>query len=48
MSVSSRKRQRLSVGLIGLGRLGRVYARDLSTRIGGYTHSHLFPLLLFV
>jgi len=24
---------RLSVGLIGLGRLGRVYARDLSTRI---------------
>ena len=25
---------RLNVGLIGLGRLGRVYARDLSTRIG--------------
>ena len=26
-------RRRLQVGLIGLGRLGRVYARDLSTRI---------------
>lgn len=26
-------RQRLRVGLIGLGRLGRVYARDLATRI---------------
>ena len=26
-------RRRLSVGLIGLGRLGRVYARDLATRI---------------
>ena len=26
-------RRRLRVGLIGLGRLGRVYARDLSTRI---------------
>jgi inositol 2-dehydrogenase len=25
---------RLNVGLIGVGRLGRVYARDLSTRIG--------------
>jgi scyllo-inositol 2-dehydrogenase (NAD+) len=25
---------KLSVGLIGVGRLGRVYARDLSTRIG--------------
>ena len=25
---------KLNVGLIGLGRLGRVYARDLSTRIG--------------
>ena len=24
---------RLNVGLIGLGRLGRVYARDLSSRI---------------
>ena len=24
---------RLSVGLIGLGRLGRVYARDLSSRL---------------
>ena len=27
------QRRRLGVGLIGLGRLGRVYARDLSTRI---------------
>jgi scyllo-inositol 2-dehydrogenase (NAD+) len=27
------KRARLGVGLIGLGRLGRVYARDLATRI---------------
>ena len=27
------QRRRLEVGLIGLGRLGRVYARDLSTRI---------------
>jgi scyllo-inositol 2-dehydrogenase (NAD+) len=27
------KRTRLTVGLIGLGRLGRVYARDLATRI---------------
>jgi scyllo-inositol 2-dehydrogenase (NAD+) len=27
------KRTRLNVGLIGLGRLGRVYARDLATRI---------------
>jgi scyllo-inositol 2-dehydrogenase (NAD+) len=26
-------RQKLGIGLIGLGRLGRVYARDLSTRI---------------
>ena len=26
-------RRRLQVGLIGLGRLGRVYARDLSSRI---------------
>ena len=26
-------RAKLNVGLIGLGRLGRVYARDLSTRI---------------
>jgi scyllo-inositol 2-dehydrogenase (NAD+) len=26
--------RKLNVGLIGLGRLGRVYARDLSTRIG--------------
>ena len=24
---------RLNIGLIGLGRLGRVYARDLATRI---------------
>jgi inositol 2-dehydrogenase len=28
-----RRRARLKVGVIGLGRLGRVYARDLSTRI---------------
>ena len=27
------KRRRLNVGLIGLGRLGRVYARDLATRV---------------
>ena len=33
MTVSPEKRRRLNVGLIGLGRLGRVYARDLSTRI---------------
>src|SRR5580704_4521884 len=26
---------KLSVGLIGLGRLGRVYARDLATRVAG-------------
>ena len=26
-------KRRLRVGLIGLGRLGRVYARDLATRI---------------
>ena len=26
-------RTKLNVGLIGLGRLGRVYARDLATRI---------------
>jgi inositol 2-dehydrogenase len=31
--MASAKRRRLGVGLIGLGRLGRVYARDLSTRI---------------
>ena len=29
----SAARRRLNVGLIGLGRLGRVYARDLATRI---------------
>jgi scyllo-inositol 2-dehydrogenase (NAD+) len=33
VSASSVQRRRLGVGLIGLGRLGRVYARDLSTRI---------------
>jgi inositol 2-dehydrogenase len=34
MSAQSHGRQaRLRVGLIGLGRLGRVYARDLSTRL---------------
>jgi len=27
------RRTKLNVGLIGLGRLGRVYARDLATRI---------------
>ena len=32
MTVSARK-ARLAVGLVGLGRLGRVYARDLSSRI---------------
>ena len=26
-------RTKLNVGLIGLGRLGRIYARDLATRI---------------
>src|SRR6476660_7740536 len=31
MSATSKKK--LHIGLIGLGRLGRVYARDLSTRI---------------
>jgi scyllo-inositol 2-dehydrogenase (NAD+) len=30
---ASGKRRRLNVGLIGLGRLGRVYARDLAARI---------------
>jgi len=29
----STSRRKLNIGLIGLGRLGRVYARDLSTRI---------------
>ena len=32
MSTSSGRR-RLQVGLVGVGRLGRVYARDLATRI---------------
>jgi scyllo-inositol 2-dehydrogenase (NAD+) len=31
--MSATGRRRLQVGLIGLGRLGRVYARDLATRI---------------
>ena len=31
--MSAPSRRRLKVGLIGLGRLGRVYARDLSTRL---------------
>jgi scyllo-inositol 2-dehydrogenase (NAD+) len=31
--LASTARKRLGVGLIGLGRLGRVYARDLATRI---------------
>jgi len=30
---SQGRRKRLNVGLIGLGRLGRIYARDLATRI---------------
>lgn len=33
MTSTSSSRARLNVGLIGLGRLGRVYARDLSTRL---------------
>lgn len=32
-STGARKRARLAVGLLGAGRLGRVYARDLSSRI---------------
>ena len=32
-NTSEPPRKRLNVGLIGLGRLGRVYARDLATRI---------------
>jgi scyllo-inositol 2-dehydrogenase (NAD+) len=31
--MTSKKRARLGIGLIGLGRLGKVYARDLATRI---------------
>jgi scyllo-inositol 2-dehydrogenase (NAD+) len=31
--MTAKKHARLGVGLIGLGRLGRVYARDLATRI---------------
>jgi scyllo-inositol 2-dehydrogenase (NAD+) len=31
--MTDQKRARLKVGLIGLGRLGKVYARDLATRI---------------
>ena len=33
MATAGSGRKRLGVGLIGLGRLGRVYARDLATRI---------------
>jgi inositol 2-dehydrogenase len=33
MSITSTARRRLNVGVVGLGRLGRVYLRDLSTRI---------------
>lgn len=33
MTTAGAARRRLNVGLIGLGRLGRVYARDLATRI---------------
>ena len=32
---STQRRSRLNVGLIGLGRLGRAYARDLATRVNG-------------
>src|SRR5260370_11862348 len=32
---SKGEEMRLNVGLIGLGRLGRVYARDLATRVAG-------------
>ena len=31
--MTTKGRARLNVGLIGVGRLGRVYARDLATRI---------------
>ena len=31
--MTRQRRARLGVGLIGLGRLGKVYARDLATRI---------------
>ena len=33
MNPPATSRRRLNIGLIGLGRLGRVYARDLATRI---------------
>lgn len=33
MTGTSHSRPRLNIGLVGLGRLGRVYARDLSTRL---------------
>jgi len=33
LGASARRRTRLGVGLIGLGRLGRIYARDLAARI---------------
>jgi inositol 2-dehydrogenase len=33
LTTAGAARRRLNVGLIGLGRLGRVYARDLATRI---------------
>jgi scyllo-inositol 2-dehydrogenase (NAD+) len=33
MSAPTPARRRLGIGLVGLGRLGRVYARDLSTRV---------------
>jgi inositol 2-dehydrogenase len=33
MTPASKTRSRLNIGLIGLGRLGRVYARDLSSRL---------------
>ncbi len=33
MTTKGSGRTRLAVGLIGLGRLGRVYARDLASRI---------------
>jgi inositol 2-dehydrogenase len=33
MTADSKTRPRLSIGVVGLGRLGHVYARDLSTRL---------------
>jgi inositol 2-dehydrogenase len=33
MTITSSARRRLKIGLVGLGRLGQVYARDLSSRL---------------